>query len=277
MMAASDVRLILRELWKIWLKTHDAGDDNEQTAQSLLGSLRWWTQLIVENVAPLAAPGKKPVYFPYQKGIINTWFAIEPKDSEVRRGQVNIINVDEEGQRKNCYTLAGDKFPKPSHHDVYKVFYHGTRAKHAKCIIEDGIDLSAGGRNKDFSDGDGFYVTDKFAPNAIWALRRPPCSTVLIFKIKKDDLSDLRRLNLTENTKEVREKWKEVVCTFRDGEATERYKKGLNADYIEGPVCGNVKSAKCYTPTEVYQLCVRSERCVELFNRGLHSVIFFDK
>ena len=100
---------------------------------------------------------------------------------------------------------------------------------------------------------------------------------MLIFKIKKDDLSDLRRLNLTENTKEVREKWKEVVCTFRDGEATERYKKGLNADYIEGPVCGNVKSAKCYTPTEVYQLCVRSERCVELFNRGLHSVIFFDK
>ena len=64
MMAASDVRLILRELWKIWLKTHDAGDDNEQTAQSLLGSLRWWTQLIVENVAPPAAPGKKLDYFP---------------------------------------------------------------------------------------------------------------------------------------------------------------------------------------------------------------------
>ena len=63
-MAASDVRLILGEWWKIWLKTRNSGDDNEQTAQSLLGSLRWWTQLIVENVAPPAAPGKKLDYFP---------------------------------------------------------------------------------------------------------------------------------------------------------------------------------------------------------------------
>ena len=279
MMAVSHVRQFLEKLWKIWLKT--AGD-NEQIARSLLASLRWWTQLIVENAAPLAAPGKKPDYFPYQKKTINTWFAIEYTHSEVR-GQVNIINVNEEGQTEKCYTLSVDKFPaKKGHDDDYEVFYHGTTAKHAKCIIEDGIDLSKGKRNKDFSDGDGFYVTDEFAevwPNATWAQRRPPCSTVLIYKIKKDDLRRrrLRGLDLTQNTDEVREKWKEVVSTFRAGEATNNYIKGLNADYIEGPLCGNVKSAKCYTPTEVYQCCVRSERCVGLFNGGLHSVIFFDK
>ena len=282
-MAATDVRLILGELWKIWLKTHDAGDDNEQTAQSLLASLRWWTQLIVENVAPLTAPGKKRDYFLYQKKTINAWFAIEPKHSDVRKGQVNIINVNEEGQKIKCHTLPLDKFPQASHH--YEVLYHGTRAKDAKCIIEDGIDLSKGKGNLDFSDGDGFYVTNEFAevwPNTTWDLGKPPrpsCSTVLIYKIKKDDLrrSDLRGLDLTKNTNEVRENWKEVVSTFRDGKATESYKQELNVDYIEGPVCGNVKTAKCYTPTTLYQLCVRSERCVELFDRGLHSVIFFDK
>lgn len=282
MMAASDVTVILGELWKIWLKTHDAGDDNQQTAQCLLASLEWWTQLIVENVAPLAAPGKKQDHFPYQKRTINAWFDREPEHSEVRRGRVNIINVNEEGRTKECYTLSVDKFPKPCHHHDYEIFYHGTTAKHARCIIEDGIDLSAGKTNKDFSDGDGFYVTDKFAevwPDATWAPRRPPCSTVLIFKIKKDDLrrSDLRGLDLTENTNEVRERWKEVVSTFRNGKATRKFKQHLNADYIEGPLCGNVKNAECYTPTHVYQLCVRSERCVELFNRDLHSVIFFDK
>ena len=281
MMTASDVTLILGELRKIWWKTHDAGD-NEQTAQSLLASLRWWTQLIVENVAPLATPGKKRDYFLYQKKTLNKWF-IEPKHSEVGRGQVNIINVDEEGQKIKCYTLSVDKFPQASDH--YEVFYHGTRAKDATCIIEDGIDLSKGKVNLDFSDRDGFYVTNEFAevwPNTTWDLGKPPrpsCSTVLIYKIKKDDLrqSDLRSLDLTKNTNEAREKWNEVVSTFRDGKATEGYKQDLNADYIEGPLCGNVKSAECYTPTRVYQLCVRSDRCAELFDRGLHSVIFFSK
>ena len=282
MMAASDARLILGELWKIWLKTHDAGDDNEQAAESLLASLRWWTQLIVENVAPLTAPGKNRDYFLYQKKVLNTWVR-EPKHSDVRKGQVNIINVNEAGQEIKCYTLPVDKFPQASPHDDYEVFYHGTRAKDAKCIIEDGIDLSKGKRKLDFSDGNGFYVTNKFVevwPNTTWDLgktSRPSCSTVLIYKIKKDDLrrSDLRGLDLTENTSKVRKEWKEVVSTFRDGEATESYKQ--DCDYIEGPVCGNVKSAECYTPTRVYQLCVRSERCAELFDRGLHSVIFFNK
>lgn len=281
-MAASDGRLILGELWKIWLKTHDAGDDNEQTAQSLLASLRLWTQLIVVNVAPLAAPGNKRDYFLYQKKTLNTWF-IDPKVSEVRGGQVNIINVNEEGQKDiKCYTLPVDKFPQAS--QQFEVFYHGTRPKDAKCIIEDGIDLQKGKKNLDFSDKDGFYVSNKLAdvwPNISWDLGKPPrpsCSTVLIYKIKKDDLrrSDLRGLDL-KNTNEGQEKWKEVVSTFRRGKATKRYKDDLNADYIEGPVCGNVKSATCYTPTPHDQLCVRSERCVELFERGLHSVIFFDK
>ena len=283
-MAASDVRLLLGELWKIWLKTHDAGDDNEQAAQSLLASLRWWTQLIVENVAPIAAPGKKGDYFFYQKTTLNTWFK-EPKHSEVRRGQINVINVNEKGQEVKCYTLPVDKFPQASPHHDYEVFYHGTRAKDAKCIIEDGIDLSKGKGKLDFSDGNGFYVTNKFAevwPNTKWDLGKPPrpsCSTVLIYKIKKDDLrrSDLRGLDLTNNTNEVQEEWKEVVTTFRNGKATESYKQDF--DYIEGPVCGDPKTAKCYYyPTKpVYQLCVRSERCAELFDRGLHSVIFFNK
>ena len=92
--------------------------------------------------------------------------------------------------------------------------------------------MSAGKTNKDFSVGDGFYVTDKFKevwPDAKWDRRRPPCCSVLVFKIKKDDLrrSNLHGLDLTKNTDEVRKKWKEVVSTFRNGKATEKFKRDL--------------------------------------------------
>ena len=297
-MPAVDVSLILElgEFWKIWWKTHDTRDDYEQTAQSLLASLRCWTQLIVENVAPLAAPGKKGEYFPYNRRKVNEWFKfdIKDKDSGEIQSQVNIIHVNKEGQTSKCYTQDVDKFPKPC--DQHEVFYHGTTAAHATRIM-DGIDLSAGKPKKDFSDGDGFYLTDKLHdvwPNVKWSRQRPPCSTVLIFKIRKQDLrdSDLRGLNLTdlglngsdltEDEKEMRsERWQEIVSTFRNGKADYEFKRTLNADFIEGPLCGDetsadVRGGKRYTPTTIYQLCVRSERCVALFDRGLFSVLVFD-
>lgn len=59
-MAAADVSMILRDFWKMWLKGFDAEIDCQQIAQSLFE----WTQLFVENQAPLARPTKKQEYFP---------------------------------------------------------------------------------------------------------------------------------------------------------------------------------------------------------------------
>ena len=96
-MAAADVGMILSDFWKIWSKTFDAENDF-QVAHCLLE----WTQLFVENLAPLAHPGKKPENFPYQRKKLNTWFKQE--HSGVRNGAVNLINVDKDGHKNSCYS-----------------------------------------------------------------------------------------------------------------------------------------------------------------------------
>ena len=275
-MAAADVSMILRDFWKMWLKGFDAEIDCQQIAQSLFE----WTQLFVENQAPLARPTKQQEYFPYQGKTLNTWF--KERHSDERKIAINMINVNGHGLESKCYTTDDNKFPNtPAEGDNYEIFYHGTTAAHVKSIL-DGIDLSVGGKMKDFSDGDGFYVTNKFDnvwPNAIWANRRPRCSTVLIFKVDKSELRKFAALDLWSNwDAQVQEKWRKVVSTFRNGESSEAFK---NVDFIEGPLCAGTKTCiranSCFPDRESHQLCVRSERCAELFDKSLLSVLFFKR
>ncbi|XP_015772044.1 PREDICTED: uncharacterized protein LOC107350322 [Acropora digitifera] len=278
-MAAADVGMILSDFWKIWSKTLDAENDF-QVAYCLLE----WTQRFVENLAPLAHPGKKPENFPYQRKKLNTWFKEE--HSGVRNGAVNLINVDKDGQNNNCYTQDDNKFPNsPAEDDKYEIFYHGTTARHAKLILEDGIDLCQGGERKDFSDGDGFYVTNKFDnvwPNARWSKQRPPCSTVLVFKVDKSELRNFRSLDLWRNfDTDLEENWRDVVWKFRNGKADDAFIKDLKVDFIEGPLCAGTqaenydKPQSCIPHRSFYQLCVRSDPCAKLFDKSLLSVVFF--
>ena len=62
-MAAADVGMIFSDFWKIWSKRLDTENDF-QVALRLLE----WTQCFVENLAPLARPGKKTGEFPISKG-----------------------------------------------------------------------------------------------------------------------------------------------------------------------------------------------------------------
>ena len=279
-MAAADVSMILSDFWKMWLKAFDAEIDCQQIAQSLFE----WTQLFVENQAPLARPTNKQEHFPYQGKTLNTWFT--EKHSSERKKDINMINVNGDGLESKCYATDDNKFPNtPAEDDNYEIFYHGTTAAQVRFIL-DGIDLSAGGKMKDFSDKDGFYLTNDFDnvwPDVIWGKRKPRCSTVLIFKVDKSELRKYAALDLWSNwNAQVEEKWRKVVSTFRTGESKEleALKRNLNVDFIEGPLCAgaktNLRANSCIPLNNIYQLCVRSERCAELFDKSLLSIVFFE-
>ena len=277
-MAAADGSMNLCDFWKMWLKAFDAEIDCQQIAQSLFE----WTQLFVENQAPLAVPNKKQEHFPYQRKTLNTWFT--EKHPGERKKNINMINVNVDGLESKCYATDDSKFPNtPAEDDNYEIFYHGTTAAQVRFILY-GIDLGVGGKMKDFSDEDGFYVTNNFdIANAIWGKQKPPCSTVLIFKVDKSELRKYAALDLWSNwDAQVEEKWRKVVSTFRTGKSREleALKRELNVDFIEGPVCAGAKTKvranSCFPLRDMYQLCVRSERCAELFDKSLLSVVFLE-
>lgn len=49
-------------------------------------------------------------------------------------------------------------------------------------------------------------------------------------------------------------------------------------DFIEGPICSEAHCfSNPYPIDDSYQFCVKSQVCAELFDRSLHSVVFFDQ
>ena len=295
---------------------HVCTSDYRQTVQSLLVLLGWQTQQTVvtfplpNEVSSTVKswtykilrclgnsfPTSTPYPYPYPHRKVNTWFSITPKDEERRKvlDNVNVINATKSGITGRCYsTQYGVRnFPQSlSNGSEYELFYHGTSHGSAKIIIEDGIDLKRGENGKDFSNGDGFYVgrdLDK-ALVARWARNRPPVSAVIIFRVMKNELREqtIACLDLQNDEHE----WKEVVREFRSTKPHKNFLKGLKKyEYIEGPMTsGEKKSSTNHIPVAgSYQLCVRpgdesdesderqSYRCANLFDRSIHSVIFFE-
>lgn len=166
--------------------------------------------------------------FPYNADTVNHWFTLEK--NEQRDQAVNIINVDEVGRKSKCYTtekLAENGFSCSLEHDTFELFFHGTNHTSARNIIENGIDLLKGGKDKDYSNGDGFYVSKSFEKALDWSSRRyrrdrPRRLAVLVFRVSNNEL----RGNNNENGLDLRDlrdpvtrtAWENVVKQFRCGE-----------------------------------------------------------
>nr|XP_058968118.1 uncharacterized protein LOC131794604 [Pocillopora verrucosa] len=226
--------------------------------------------------------------FPYREDTVNEWFNLPPEDDWPERGEaVKVINVDKCGLERKCYRTQNqveNAFPDSLEDDEFEVFFHGTSQKHAKDIIEDGIDLKKGEIGKDFSNGDGFYLSKNFDEALRWARQRHGHGpTVLVFRLKKTEL----RGDENENGYDLRnpsekKDWQEVVEQFRSEKPERKFcKKIKRYQFIEGPMASRSrKKPKSSTPdqkVDSYQLCVREEICAELFDRSLHSVVFLDK
>ena len=162
----------------------------------------------------------------------------------------------------------------------YEIFFHATSHESAKNITENGIILWKGERYKDFSDSAGFYLSNDFkdALNAKWARNRGPCSTVLVFRVAEAELrgaSDLVGLDLQGNIDE----WKYVIqeCRRASGPSRQFVETYQRYDFFEGPLFSEGQSLRNPIPNkDMYQLCIKSRVCANLFDQNLHSVLFLE-
>ncbi|CAH3029354.1 unnamed protein product, partial [Porites evermanni] len=230
--------------------------------------------------------------FERKPNFINKWFSLsgEVEDSNEQGRIVNAINVDAKGKMAKCYTRQGgnENFPESLSNENYEVFFHGTTQKKALSIIG-GIHLAKGRRNGDFSDGKGFYLCKNFdyALNTMWARQRPPNSAVVVFQVNRTELRHgiINGLNLQHDLSG----WIEAVSLFRthlqdtksrrkSKEDEKMFKDKDKFDFIEGPICSEAHCfSNPYPIDDSYQFCVKSQVCAELFDRSLHSVVFFDQ
>lgn len=225
--------------------------------------------------------------FHYEKELINDWFIQGFRSEDGQEKKVKIINVDEEGRGRKSFTNGqAANFPESLRNEQYEVFFHGTNHRSAVNIIEEGIKLDKGEKAMDFSDGNGFYVSQNFEEAVSRARQKySEGEAIVIFRV---DSKGLRGDN-GDNGLDLRNdrvKWLEVVREFRftgcrPGEKppNKKYRKQLQQyDFIEGPQAGAKRNPR--HPTEqrgTHALCVRSARCAQLFNGSVHSVIFFER
>ena len=221
--------------------------------------------------------------------MINEWFVqhFTSQDGEEEKA-INIINVDRHGRRTKSYTKGQiANFPEALANGQFEVYFHGTDSGGGVNVIENGIHLEMGKEAQDFSDDNGFYVTKNFDEADTWANRKFSKGTaLLVYRIDKRELrgdSDDNGLDLT-NDKYM---WRQVVTEFRvAGEGSKmkkadrkKFRKELSQsyDFIEGPQASVRNPHHVTEKYGSYALCVRSERCVQLFNRSLYCAIFFER
>ena len=226
--------------------------------------------------------------FPYEESTIFEWFDL-PGDRRSRNQSVKAINIEKEARmswkRDSLFNKVKlnelqlfDKL------DEFEVFFHGTSHENATAIIK-GIKLEEGGKGKEFSDGDGFYVFNDFYEARCWAASTfsDYDSAVLVFRVMRMKLrGDDNNNGLDLTGMRQKKEWQELVNIFRTAKLSKikKTKKNLKGyDFIEGPVAAYGREDYEEFPTpkgDSYQLCLRSERCVELFNRSLCAVVYFN-
>ena len=291
----ADLTLSLEnESWLIWPRK---GYADQPTVVRPLATLLWLACFGIENllffalryhlwsflcsVSSTAFAFLKCELFPYNKEKFNVWFF--PPSLKNKRGKLNVINVNSEGEKFKCYESQHgvSNFPMSLSNDDYEVFFHGTTHESAKNIIENNIILRRGDASNraDFSRGCGFYLGKDFENTlrAKWRSHRPRCSAVLVFRVPRAELrrGEINGLDLQGDLTE----WQRIIKQFRASERPSR--KFLDElepyNFIEGPLFGEGQSLKNPIPNRgSYQLCVTSLDCAKLFDQSLHSVLFLE-
>ena len=221
--------------------------------------------------------------FPFKSDLTSSWFQLSPfTDDEESENDpdpfhVNIMNVvtRESHASKDIHSKLDDFL---SQSNGTTVLYHGTDHHSAVNIFLQGIDLSAGRQNRDFSSRSGFYLTKSMDEAINWALSITAKPAILVFQVNQEDLNGPKKLDLSNNE----ERWREIVTSFRSGRRTAATRESVSAyDLIEGPQATvRYDEATCELLWEQKpssnQVCLISEDFAEEFQKTLHSVLFLD-
>ena len=163
------------------------------------------------------------------------------------------------------------------------VLFHGTDHESACDIMNGrGIHLGAGRKERNFSSGAGFYLTKKLDDALIWACSTTVKPTIFVFRVELDFLNKASKFNL--NGGDGLTKWREIVNFFRLDKGPRNIRSSLSAyDLIEGKSARATKSGLTNgnalmfeQNTSSYQMCLISEKFAEMFQKRLHSILFYD-
>ena len=222
--------------------------------------------------------------FPHKESIVYQWF--DRPRSGGTRNPVKAINVEKKVETpwngNNLFNTVKLSELKLGDDDIFEMFYHGTSRESAEDIIGYGISLKKGKDGMEFSSSHGFYVSKDLFLARERAARRfgENNSAVLVFQVRKVELpgdSNDNGLDLTDI--ERRREWKELVKIFLSKKPSKKYLRAIRGyDFIEGTMAakGGYDFPGFPKPkSDPYQLCVRTDSCVSLFDRSLCAVIYF--
>jgi len=230
--------------------------------------------------------------FPFTEKKLDKWIKYSTKIRDRVDGKleliefdVHYINLNEQGVKS--ITKKSDRFPLSEKSSKY--WYHGTDHKAAEHILKHGILLSEGRERQDFSQKNGFYLSQDYSYACKWANKRGSTiikGAVLVFEYECLTCDKFTGTNFFSDFDEWTP-WEECVRFFRSGktdhpDSIELESRLIVSDYLFGPRSGDntENSRSCeWKPTisegNIPQLCIRSEKMAKKLSLNLKGVMFF--
>ncbi|XP_067023728.1 uncharacterized protein [Acropora muricata] len=169
-----------------------------------------WANIFIQDECtynPLLCPWFF-LQFPFQSNLTNSWFQVPPitddeeSENDPDPSHVNIMNfvTKESHASKDIHSKLDDFF---SRSNGTTVLYHGTDHQSAVNILFQGINLSAGRQNRDFSSRSGFYLTKNMDEAINWALSTTAKPAILVSKVNQADLNGTKKTRLKQQRGEM--------------------------------------------------------------------------
>lgn len=214
--------------------------------------------------------------FPFKSNLTDKWFHLDPEETKGSKNNydpISCINIT----TKECLREIRDILVRDDPEHIF--LFHGTDHQSANNILATrGIYLNAGRPRRDFSHGEGFYLSKNVDKALEWANCTSAKPAILIFRTDRRLLDSAKKLSLFENEK----RWHEIVHSFRSGRKLAKTQKSLSAyDFIEGPMATvrideDSDELVVEQKPSTYQMCLISREYSKKFQQTLHSVLFLD-
>ena len=114
---------------------------------------------------------------------------------------------------KAFLTLNREEILEDKPKDEFEYWFHGTDSYGASSIVNIGIDVQKGKPRKDFSDGNGFYLSDNFKAALNWNKKRcdAPYSAILRYKVPKTFLDKKGGLKHSLHNTDEMKTWRKII------------------------------------------------------------------
>jgi hypothetical protein len=213
---------------------------------------------------------------------------------DVKR-EINCCNFKQNGKLAEnldfFFSSVDEQSEENNTNEKFEYWFHGTDSAAASTIAELGIDIQKGAPKKDFSDGNGFYLSDNLDSGTEWAEKSfvANYSAVLRYKIPKELLAKRNDgITLRKNNKDEMKQWREIIRYNRSAkqEATRKLKTLLRStSFIMGPLSNdglweqNQKNENWPKPLKNSwtQLCICNGSLADDFNLFLDKIAFIEK